>query len=304
MIRRGLRIWPLYFFTFLCVLIFALTFGHGAQAKQYGWSDLIFITNFHNRGLVVGSWSLCTEEQFYIVTPLALFFLARHLRQVRNCRPWLWGLFFSVPLLRAAIWIHVTGHIFQHSPELFAPLYYSSLTHCDGLIIGLIIANLWVTREKPASRFATPGVLIALAVTLMFVLHQLQKEIFDFTALALFFGSLVWLGLQCRPAIFNSRIFYWVSRLSFGMYLNHEYMCPWMVNRLLPMLPYAVRFPVLTNLAGVILIAMFSASIALATFCCVEYPFLQIRKAVLRRHTAHHASREADLPKSQVRELA
>src|SRR5512140_1412021 len=40
-IRRGLRIWPLYFFTFLCVLAIQ---GHSAAGKQYGWSDLAFIT--------------------------------------------------------------------------------------------------------------------------------------------------------------------------------------------------------------------------------------------------------------------
>jgi len=95
--RRGFRIWPLYFFIFLCVLTFAMTFGGGAAGKEYGWSDLIFITNFHNRGLVMGSWSLCTEEQFYIVTPLALYFLSGRVGSIRSFRLWLWVLLFSVP---------------------------------------------------------------------------------------------------------------------------------------------------------------------------------------------------------------
>jgi peptidoglycan/LPS O-acetylase OafA/YrhL len=283
-IRRGLRIWPLYFFTFLCVLIFATTIGHYAAAKQYGWTDLVFITNFYSRGLVMGSWSLCTEEQFYIVAPLALFFLAPHVKSIRSYRPWLWGLLFAVPLLRAVVWLHVTGHFFLHDPELFAPLYYSSVTHCDGLIMGLIIANLWVTGDKPSCKFATPGVLVAVAIVLLILLHQVQKEVFDFTILALLFGSLVWFGLQCRTVIFNSRIFYWLSRLSFGMYLNHEYMCPWLVSRVLPRLPLSNRFPALTNIVGVALIATLSALVALGTFCFVEHPFLQLRKVVLGRH--------------------
>lgn len=286
-IRRGLRIWPLYFSTFICVLIFAGTLGHYAAAKQYGWTDLVFITNFYNRGLVMGSWSLCTEEQFYIVAPLALFFLAPHVRSIRSYRPWLWGLFLSVPLLRAVVWLHVTGHFFDHDPALFAPLYYGSLTHCDGLIMGLIIANFWVTGDKPSCKLATPGLLVASAVVLLILLHQVQKEIFDFTILALLFGSLVWFGLQCRTVIFNGKIFYWLSRLSFGMYLNHEYMCPWLVSRVLPRLPLADRLPVLANIAGVALITMLSALIALATFCAIEHPFLQLRKIVLgRRNTS------------------
>ena len=282
-LRRGFRIWPLYFFTFLCVLVFALTLGHYAAAREYGWTDLIFITNFYNRGLVMGSWSLCTEEQFYIVTPLVLFLVAQRARVVRKYRPWLWGLLLSVPLLRMAVWMHVTGGFFSHDPELFAPLYYSSLTHCDGLIMGLIIANLWVTKDKFTSRFVTPEVLVATAIALMIGLHLLQKEVFDFTALALLFGSLAWFGLQRRVVIFNSQIFYWISRLSFGMYLNHEYMCPWVVRTLIPALPFLMRVPVIANLVGVALITLISAAVALITFCCVEHPFLQMRKVVLGR---------------------
>jgi peptidoglycan/LPS O-acetylase OafA/YrhL len=281
-LRRGFRIWPLYFFTFFCVLLFSIVSGHPPSAKQYGWSDLVFITNFHNRGIVEGSWSLCTEEQFYIVAPLALFFLARHLQPLRRYRPWLWGLLSSVLLLRAIVWTHLTGHFFHHDPDAFPHIFYNSLTHCDGLIAGLIVANLWVTREKPAFRFATPGILVGLAAVLMIALHALQREVFDFTALALFFASLVWFGLQRRPAIFNSRLFYWISRLSFGMYLNHEYMCPWIAASLLPRLLVRVNYPVLANLVAVALITFASAAIALVTFCFVEHPFLQMRKAVLR----------------------
>jgi peptidoglycan/LPS O-acetylase OafA/YrhL len=294
--RRGFRIWPLYYFTYLCVLIFALTLGSGAAAKEYGWSDLIFLTNFHNRGLVMGSWSLCTEEQFYIVTPVALYFLARYKLSIRSYRPLLWGLLLSVLILRAIVWIHVTGHFFSHNTQLFATISYSSVTHCDGLIIGLIISNFWVTRDKPALKVATPGVLIAVAAVLMIGLNHIQREVFDFTVLALLFGSLVWLGLQRRIGLFNSHLFYWISRLSFGMYLNHEYMCPWIVGSLLPKLPFSTRLPEFTNLMGVALTTLFSAGIALVTFCLVEHPFLQMRKAVLGRHHNNSAPDSEFLP--------
>jgi peptidoglycan/LPS O-acetylase OafA/YrhL len=292
-LRRGFRIWPLYFFAFVCVLTFALTFGHGAAAKQYGWSDLVFLTNFYNRGMVMGSWSLCIEEQFYIVAPLMLYFSSRHVRSIRMYRPWLWGLLLFIPLLRTVIWVHGTGHFFQPNAALFSSLYYGSITHCDELVMGLIISNLWVTREKPVSKFATPGILVAVAVALLIGLHQLQKEIFDFSALALLFGSLVWFGIQRRTAIFNSRIFYWISRLSFGMYLNHEYMCPWIVRAVLSRLPFAAQLPLFANLMGVVLVVTLSIAVAIVTFCGVEYPFLQIRKTVLGHHTDRPGSLES-----------
>src|SRR5487761_276124 len=68
-VRRGLRIWPLFFFIFICVF---LIFWPDAIAKQYGWTDWVFLTNYLNHGIVGGGWSLCTEEQFYVVTPILL----------------------------------------------------------------------------------------------------------------------------------------------------------------------------------------------------------------------------------------
>jgi peptidoglycan/LPS O-acetylase OafA/YrhL len=280
MIRRGFRIWPLYYFFFVVVL--AVSFMYGAAPKGYGWSDPIFLTNYVNHGLVEGSWSLCTEEQFYIVAPLAIYFFARRLRAVERCRPWLWALLCAVPLLRAAIWVHTTGHFFQHDPQLFSPLYYRSITHCDGLIMGLIVANLWETRTQTRSKFANPWLLVAVGTFALGALNALQKEIFDFTGLALFFGSFVWLGVQRRVRVFDSRLFYWISRLSFGMYLNHEYMAPWVVARVLPHLGLS-RSHLLANLLGVVVLVVISAAVALVTFCLVEHPFLQLRKIVLGR---------------------
>src|SRR6185437_16750432 len=216
--------------------------------------------------------------------PLSIYVFARHLRAVERCRPLLWVLLGLVPLLRAIIWIHVTGHFFSHDGRLFSPIYYHSITHCDGLIIGLIIANLWETRTQPKSRFANPWLLVLLGTLCLGVLHTLQKEIFDFTALALFFGSFVWLGVQRKVSIFDSRLFYWISRLSFGMYLNHEYMAPWVVERVLPHLG-VLRSHLLANLMSVAVLVVISAAVALVTFCLVEHPFLQLRKIVLAKPT-------------------
>jgi peptidoglycan/LPS O-acetylase OafA/YrhL len=286
MIRRGLRIWPLYYFFFVVVLSVYLVLG--TAPKSYGWSDLVFLTNYVNHGIVMGSWSLCTEEQFYIATPLAIYLLARNIRAVERCRPWLWGLLCSVSLLRAAIWIHATGHFFHHDPKLFSPIYYRSITHCDGLIMGLIIANLWETRTQPRWKLANPWLLVMLATVSLVALHLLQKEIFDFTALALFFGSFVWLGVQRKVRVFDSILFYWISRLSFGMYLNHEYIAPWVVGRVLPHFGLS-RSHLAANIAGVAILVIISAAIALMTFCLVEHPFLQLRKIVLGRPTRTQA---------------
>jgi hypothetical protein len=172
------------------------------------------------------------------------------------------------------------------------------------LILGLLVSNYWVDRPKSPEKQVPPSVFLALAVVILIGLHQLQKEVFDFSVLALLFGALVWLGIQCRPAVFNSKLFYWGSRLSFGMYLNHEYMVPFLVRFLHSHLLVASRYAILVNLLGVASLVIVSAAVSLITFCCVEHPFLQLRKAVLGRQkdrAIHIDEKEAD---NQIGELA
>lgn len=287
-LRRGFRIWPLYYFVFCCVTLGLILAGH--PARQYGWTDLVFVTNYFNRGVVEGSWSLCTEEQFYIVTPLVLFWLAKYGRSVGSLRPLLWILLCTIPLLRAAIWVHSTGHFFQPNAAAFSPLYYFSITHCDGLVMGLILSNLWVSKQTRILKVANPWIWLGIATCMLASLYRFQKEIFDFSGLALFFGALLWLGLQRRIPVFNSRLFYWISRLSYGMYLNHEYFLPWLIHTVLPRVP--VRVPVISNLLGVLIMTVVSMSIALVTFCLVEFPFLEIRKRLLT-HSAKNSAAPA-----------
>jgi hypothetical protein len=80
-------------------------------------------------------------------------------------------------------------------------------------------------------------------------------------------------------------------------------MCPWVVRVLLPKLPFSVQFPILSNLIGIVVIVMFSAAVALATFCWVEFPFLKLRKAVLGRYTDHLLACAPIVQEPQVSEL-
>jgi peptidoglycan/LPS O-acetylase OafA/YrhL len=274
-VRRGLRIWPLFFFMFICVFVI---YWPDAATKQYGWTDIVFLSNYLNHGIVGGGWSLCTEEQFYIVTPLLLCLFARK-KKLYTSRRWLWGLLALLPVIRATIWVYHTGHFFYHDPALFATIYYKFHTHCDGLVIGLIISNLWLSHNKPKSSLWKASLIVVAGGMALVVLRELQHEIFIFTGLALFFGSLVWFGLTTRAMVFHSRLFYWISRLSFGMYLNHAYLIGPVLNRLLP---HSRLLPsIAAQLLGTLILTGLSAAIALVTFCIVEHPFLSLRMLLL-----------------------
>jgi peptidoglycan/LPS O-acetylase OafA/YrhL len=280
-VRRGLRIWPLFFFIFICVFII---YWPDAVTKQYGWTDLVFLTNYLNHGIVGGGWSLCTEEQFYIITPLLLCFFARK-KRLHTVRFWLWGLMALIPAIRTVIWVHHTGHFFYHDPALFATIYYKFHTHCDGLIIGLIISNLWISYNKPKFPLWKASLVVVGGFLALVLLRELQHEIFIFTGLALFFGSVVWFGLTSRVMLFRSRVFYWISRLSFGMYLTHSYLINPVLRDLLPHIPIVSPSSVYAQLLGTLILTGLSAIVALATFCLVEHPFLSLRMLLLEPHT-------------------
>jgi peptidoglycan/LPS O-acetylase OafA/YrhL len=105
--------------------------------------------------------------------------------------------------------------------------------------------------------------------------------VFDFSSLAIVFAAVAWYGIRKNSGIFNAKIFYWISRLSFGMYLNHEYFCPWMAQSIMPRFTFLAHTPALANMVDLLLLTSLSIAIALVTFCLVEHPFLQMRKRVL-----------------------
>jgi peptidoglycan/LPS O-acetylase OafA/YrhL len=107
-------------------------------------------------------------------------------------------------------------------------------------------------------------------------LHFLDHEVLGFTALALIFGAatLLGLGLERTPKLLDWHGFYIVSRLSYGMYLNHFGLLE-RASALL--LGWRVKggeggfwILYLVNLIA-------SMAIAFATFQLIEWPFLQIR---------------------------
>jgi peptidoglycan/LPS O-acetylase OafA/YrhL len=134
--RRLLRTLPNYY----VVLGVYLLLPHSVIAGKSmapAWRYLSFTQNF---GLMYGqtfthSWSLCIEEQFYLVLPLAVLALVGDRRSARL----MWC------VLVAAIGVGMAGRAmaFMHGQEAFAaPVYYASYARFDELLPGVAIAML------------------------------------------------------------------------------------------------------------------------------------------------------------------
>jgi hypothetical protein len=181
----------------------------------------------------------------------------------------------------------ISGHFFGKDAYAFSKLYYPFHTHCDGLITGLIVANLMVSRDRLGWLLKRPGLTVFASMVLMVVLNRIQNDIFDFTGLGVFFAAVVWWGIQSKPQWFSQHAFYLLSRLSFGMYLNHEYMGEFIVRHLEPALGLMKLGAVGASAAGFLILTLFSMCVSAVTFCLVEHPFLMVRTALLQKGDLH-----------------
>jgi len=260
LLRRGLRIWPLYY-AFVALVAVEGLFGRNLSGL---WADACFLSNyFHCQ--IGGGWSLSSEEQFYILAPLSIAFFSRIVKPKH-----LWIL----PVAGLIDLVVNRFIVINYWPptNLFLPLY----THADGLAIGGLLAWFSVFRPEVIRsgrlRLAVCSAMVVAAIGLHFV----DRKLFAFTALALIFGAAtLWgLGLERTPKLLNWHGFYIVSRLSYGMYLNHFGLLERSSSQLL-------GWRVTGGEAGFWILYLINllASIAIAfvTFQLVEWPFLQIR---------------------------
>ncbi|GGY39074.1 acyltransferase family protein [Pseudoduganella albidiflava] len=134
--RRLLRTLPNYYAVLAVYLLLPDSPNAGTGMAPL-WQFLTFTQNF---GLAYGetfthSWSLCIEEQFYLVLPLAVLALAGTRRS-----PWLlWGALCAA----MAAGMAARGMAFLDGQDAFAaPVYYSSFCRFDELLPGVAIAML------------------------------------------------------------------------------------------------------------------------------------------------------------------
>lgn len=294
LLRRGLRIWPLYY-AYLAFMVVAPLPSYYRHADAVWWSDALFLSNYTNRGVVDGSWSLCTEEQFYLLLPMLLL-AAWSSRVLRGQSWWLWGILALLPIMRLTQWRLTTGDWAQNDEFFVRQMSFPIHVRCDGLIAGVLIAHGETNQPSSLAKgwMASPWIFV-LALILGGGLCAWQRQIFCYAAASWVFAALTAM-LVARPwflrQFFHCRVFYWLSRLSFGMYLNHMYLFQPIARWTLANVPGYQSFPLLHILAtGSILVGV-SAAIAVVTYCLIEHPFLALRDAWMRnpRSTASHNS--------------
>ena len=170
--RRLLRTLPAY--ATVLAIYFLVPAAREWPDTQPFWQFATFTENllFEPTGAKAFShvWSLCVEEQFYLVFPVVVALLA--LRP--SARKIYWALATVLALgiaLRAYFWLANIAEIpFSASSEpdwrpYMALIYYPTWSRLDGLLAGIAIAALKIFRPAQWARFvARPNLLVLLAL--------------------------------------------------------------------------------------------------------------------------------------------
>ena len=270
LLRRGLRIWPLYYAFVLAAAIEGFHLGNTSGL----WADLFCVSNyFHHR--VGGGWSLSSEEQFYIVTPLCI--LALLALRMKMDRLWIFPAAW-LALIAAGRAVSLRLGMAPTDLRLYSRLH----SHSDGLALGLLLAWIFIFRSHSfqSKRFRLRCSASMFLVALC--LYVMNRFVFRFSTLALIFGAmmLATYGESVQRYV-RWRGFYIISRLSYGVYLNHFLLLPplW---ALLGKWRMQGGEPVFW--AAYLLCFLVSLAVAFATFQVIEWPFLALRTRLLGSH--------------------
>ncbi len=235
-IKRIFRIFPPYFFVLL-IYIFIPAF-HERETLAPLWKMFSFTQNYGQDigryGTFSHAWSLCVEEQFYLLLPIILLWVLSS--RMKKKSGWLIPAIFLLTMIFRWISWEVLLKPRIDSDDFgmnwYKWIYYPTYTRLDGLMVGVGIAALYRFRESwltPLNRYANP---LIIAGIILFVLslflcidqHAFAATIFGFSLIATGFGFFVLSAILPGSLLFRvkSAITKNLATLSYSLYLSHK----------------------------------------------------------------------------------
>jgi len=278
--RRALRTLPVFWLVLTLYFLFPAVMGGNTPPPL--WRFLTFTQNIglHSGTAFSHAWSLCIEEQFYLILPLALATGCRFGRSQG------WTLLSALLLVgigaRVILWLDYGAG----NSGFYPHIYYATLCRFDEFLPGIAVAMLKNFHRPLWERITRhgQGVLALRAVataTLLLCVYQFYRidgygYTFFMTAagyslLAMAFAVLVIAALSPSSWLYRVRIpgAYHIALCSYSIYLSHK-----AVMVILPRLlqPFDLAPFVMPSL-----IAIASAAIGVLLYRLVESPFMAIR---------------------------
>lgn len=221
--RRTLRIFPLYYGTLLVLALLNVRQIHDRLPFHltYTFNWLFSFPEHYSRGgFERHFWSLCVEEQFYLIWPWLILLAPRRLL--------LPGLLATVAL--GAAW-RGWFHPLRGWPWQFT--MFPTPACIDLLAMGGLIAYVWNTRARRIVLWTclivgVPAASMAIGLYRSDLLIN-QRYVFQQTALALCFAAFVGFAAQGIPLVGRAlefRPIAYLGKISYAMYVFHNFTPP------------------------------------------------------------------------------
>ena len=288
-VRRILRIWPLYY----TVLLLALTIVPWSQGQLGGdffnnflrqqlAAFLLFLGNWSMafRGappndMLSVLWSVCVEEQFYLLAPIVLVLVPKR-----------WRMGLVVALIGAGIFSRYELARRGAPPLLFQ---FGSITHLDTLLSGVLLAMVVHPRGAPRKGWSAWVQVAEVVMLVLFVVALSQRGLSKGNVgrqtwdLVVVWGLTVGLlAIMVRrktalgTALSNPRIV-WLGKVSYGLYMLHEFAL-WGAKLWFQRMGWFPNKEVLETIAA------FALTLILAgvSYYFLERPFLRLKRGWTR----------------------
>ncbi|MFC6101990.1 acyltransferase family protein [Olivibacter domesticus] len=294
-ISRFFRILPAYFFVVFIYFLFPTVRERDGIAPF--WQFMTFTQNFDldfgNEGTFSHAWSLCIEEQFYLLLPLTITAVLSGKYQKKAVYI-LVALFLSCAIVRGLSWLYFMKPYYDHgiTEGRFVTynkwVYYPTYNRLDGLLVGVSIAALLTFYPEVKKRLAKWGnrLFIVGVILITIAYFFLKNDRLDFwptligyPLIAVSYGFMV-LAVLC-PSCFLYRLRWKLSTLiaalSYGVYLCHKFL-----NHLLQRPLDHLGIPSNSNWR-VLICAFISILVALLLNRIIEHPFMRWKNKILRK---------------------
>lgn len=287
-IRRALRTLPNFYV--VLALYFLLPGVMGGRTPPELWRFLTFTQNIglHTGTAFSHAWSLCIEEQFYLLLPaLALLFVAGT-RLVNKSMAYAWillvGLILGAIALRGWLWQHTVSD----AETFYRYIYYSSLGRFDELLPGVALALLknyhrpiWARLLAWGNLFLVLGVVCVATMFALFArFHYIEGQGYTFllsawgySLMAISFALLVLSALSPTSLLHRYKIpgCAALATWSYAIYLVHKAVFFILIAPL-----KQASIPV-DSVLGISLMMLTSLLAGYALYAVVETPFMRLR---------------------------